>query len=112
MSSMGSENSATSCPSDWPTLTYLVIVLMARAERSNLDTINSLIRSSNVMLEFPSPELTHDLIRHYFALPLLPSTPLTIAPSWPGLFQTKRVAAIPVVAGRGYCPPQRAAARQ
>src|SRR5262249_41082452 len=69
MSSMGSENSATSCPSDLPTLTYLVIVLMARAERSNLDTINSLIRSSNAILDLPAPEVTHDIIQHSFAPP-------------------------------------------
>jgi hypothetical protein len=33
-----------------------MIVLMARAERSNLDTSNSFIRSSDSLLELPSPE--------------------------------------------------------
>src|SRR5262249_28177219 len=62
MSPMGSENRATSCPSDFPTLTYLVIVLMARAERSNLDTINSFIRPSNLLLDLPSAQLLwHDV---------------------------------------------------
>src|SRR5690348_13206663 len=54
MSPIRSENSATSWPSALPAPAYLIIALMARAERSYLETINSFIRFSNSMLELPS----------------------------------------------------------
>src|SRR5262249_4509980 len=54
-SRIGSENSATSWPSVLPILAYLVIVLIARADRSKRDTISSFISPSPRLPIAPFP---------------------------------------------------------